>query len=350
MWDPQDTGNWWQQRPSFREPIVPPSAEPCDAPLVCISISQAWIPYVLGALTQLAQPSTWKVESESDRQEVLGRVQDLIALFGELMPCTSPAPAIVGIGTSQQACNIAGYLANVIIKTSIQKAIDGINDGTTILGYGVLIIGAIPGAGAIMNTLAQGLYRLYQTVEGGTLTDYQDAIADETLWSKMTCAIFTATSDDGGVTDGNFAAVQSAIAAVSYAHSDVIDAINQYVSDLGASGLEQLQSTGALAVYDCSMCGAGISTGPSSLPAHQEAGVVSVTIAAGDGSGTIAVTFPQPFAIAPVVTPNCADGTLIASVSEVTEVGMNVTIAAAVDVDSDKTADVSWIAVLPGVS
>lgn len=349
MWDPLDDGKWFHQRPSFRQPVVPPTTQPCDQPLVCLSVNQDWVPYVLGALTQLAQPSTWLVASDADRADILGRVQDLLANLGDLMPCSSAPPVIAGIGTSQRACNIAGYLSNVLVKTSIQRAIDAINDNQTVLGYGRMIIGAIPGAGFVMNIIAAGLYGLYQSISGGTLTDYTDAINDETLWSQITCAIYNATEADGGVTNGNFPTIQSNVAAVSYTHADVITAISQYLSDLGAAGLQQLQSTGALATYDCSSCGTGISTGPSGLPVSQESGKVTLTILDGTGDATAAVTFSQPFSIAPIMTQNCDNEDLISSIDSITEAGFSVTITAAVDVVGDTSATVSWIAVLPGV-
>lgn len=350
MWDPYDDGRWTHQRPSYRQPVVAPAAAPGDSPCVCVSVNQSWIPFITGALSQLAQPSTWQVDTDADRADVLGRVQDLIALLGAAMPCGSAPPVITGIDTGQRACNIAGYLANAVIKASIDKAVQAVQQNQTVLGYGLYIIGAIPGAGFIINALIKGLYVLYQTISGGSLADYQDAVADEALWSKITCAIFNATSADGGVTDSNFAAVQAGIAAVSYTHTDVTGAINQYVSDIGASGLEQLQSTGALAVYDCSSCGTGVSTGPSGLPVHQDIGSLSMTIPSGSGSITAAVVFDTPFLTNPIVSVTCDNPDLIASYSDVTMTGFTAEIAAAVDVDIDTSAVVSWIAALAGAS
>ena len=134
------------------------------------------------------------------------------------------------------------------------------------LGYGRLIIFAIPEIGLILPAVISGLYGLYSSIEGGTLTDYQDAIDDPVLWSELTCAIYTATSGDGQITDSNFPDVQAAVAALSYTHAEVITTISQYLSDLGASGVQQLQTPGALAVYDCTSCGSGVSTGPGRPP------------------------------------------------------------------------------------
>lgn len=350
MWDPNDRGNWWYQRGSFREPVPPPDADICDPPLVCLSFNASWARLLAGAATQLAQPSTWLVSSEAERTAALQRATDLIAEIGTAMACVSAPPVLGSTGTAQRACNIAGYLSNILIKTSIQKAIDSINQNQTLLGYGRLIIFAIPEVGVILPAIMSGLYGLYQAIEGGTLSDYQDAIDDPVLWSQLTCAIYTATSGDGQVTDTNFPTVQTNVAALSYVHAEVISTISNYLSDLGASGVEQLQTAGALAVYDCTSCGSGVSTGPSGLPVRQNSGTASLTILSGTGSITSVVSFLPPFGVAPIVTLQSQDPVLIASADTITTDGFHLTISAAVDVDADTAAVVDWWAVLPGPS
>lgn len=346
MWDPLDDGRWWHQRPSFREPVIPPTSQPCDTPLVCISINTLWVPYLVGALTQLAQPSTWKVASASDLADVLARVQDVIAIIGEAMPCVTPVPEITGSTTSSRACNIAGYLANVLIKDSIQQAIDAINNSQTLLGYGRYIIGAIPGAGEVVTFLIDALSALYTAVSSGSLSDYQDAVADPTLWSKITCAIYDAIAADGQVTDSNWAAVVANVGTVTYTHSEIVPVIVSYLIGLGPTAVQQLQATGVLADYDCSGCGGGTATGPGGLPVQQQAGTQSLTIVSGTGAVTVSITFAVPFLAAPVITVNCEDPVLIASAGTITMTGFDLTITAAVDVGTDTTATVDWVATI----
>jgi len=339
---------WATQQGSYSNAVVPPTSGPCDPPTVSVCINVQWIPYVCGALSQLCQPSTWDVASEDDLIDVLERVTGLISAIGTAMPCVSPAPVLGTASTAQQACNIAGYLANILIKDSIQKAIDAINQNQTVLGYGVIITGAIPGAGVIIPTIAKALYELYGSIEGGTLTDYQDALEDPTLWSKITCAIFTATQGDGQVMDTNFAAVQAAVAAVSYTHAEVITTISAYLANLGSAGVQQLQAAGAFADYDCSSCGSGVSTGPAGLPTRQIAGSASATILAGSAQISTSVAFVPAFAANPIITLQCADPVLIASASSISGAGFTLTITAAVNVDSDTPATVDYLATLPG--
>ena len=107
MWDPNDRGNWWYQRGSFREPVPPPDADICDPPLVCLSFNASWAALLAGAASQLAQPSTWLVDSEDARTLALQRATDLIAEIGTAMACVSAPVVLGGTGTAQRACNIS---------------------------------------------------------------------------------------------------------------------------------------------------------------------------------------------------------------------------------------------------
>ena len=83
------------------------------------------------------------------------------------MACISAPPILGGTGTAQRACDLAGYLSNILIRTSMQKAIDSINQDQTLLGYGHLIIFAIPEVGVILpDDHVNGLYGLYQSDRG----------------------------------------------------------------------------------------------------------------------------------------------------------------------------------------
>ena len=345
MWNPSP---WREQSGSFQNPVTPPTSQPCDGPLVCFSVNAEWLPLIVGSLLQLVQPTTWDVSTETDLLDILARAQDLIDCVGTAMPCVPEAPILPGVSTAQGACNISGYLANVVIKSSMEKAIQAIQDGQTIIGYGQQIISLIPGAGEIVNLLINGLADLYNTINGGTLSDYQEAVNDPTLWGKITCAIYSAISADGQVRDTNYAALRANVAAVSYTHSDVISAISGYLSDLGPTAVANLQATGALAEYDCSLCGTGVSTGPAGLPPRQQAGRAAITIASGSASATVDIALSAGWAVAPVVTVNSENPDLIASASAITISGFTLTLTAAVPVGSTTVSAIDWLAVLPG--
>jgi hypothetical protein len=88
---------------------------------------------------------------------------------------------------------------------------------------------------------------------------------------------------------------------------------------------------------------------PSPAPLS-EAGLRFLTIAAGTGSISGAVDFTAPFTGAPIVLASCDNPALLITVEDATPTGCTLTIAAAVDVDSDTTAGCSWFAVAPGVA
>src|ERR1035437_5292651 len=176
--------------------------------------------------------------------------------------------AVPAIGTTgQRACNIAGYLANDVLKQSMQQAVDVINANKGVLGFTALLW-LIPGAEAVA-AIGVALTQFYNALVGGTLSDYTDALADPSLFARITCAIYSAIETDGQVTEANFPTILSNIAGVSYTHSGVISTIHDYVAALGYPGLAAIQGTGALAVYDCSQCsgatgGATGASGPTS--------------------------------------------------------------------------------------
>lgn len=67
---------------SFNEPVLPPDVEPDEGDLVQVCFSEAWLPLVLGSLSQLQLQSTWI----GDADAVLlaqGRATNLKGLFVE---------------------------------------------------------------------------------------------------------------------------------------------------------------------------------------------------------------------------------------------------------------------------
>lgn len=87
MWRPEfeRTG-----QSSFASPVPVLTEEPTATPLVCVSFSAAWLPYVLGALQQLVQPSAWDTSDQSTLLDVQQRAMDLIGLFGAGDNCMAP--------------------------------------------------------------------------------------------------------------------------------------------------------------------------------------------------------------------------------------------------------------------
>jgi len=381
----------WRPQSSFESPIAIPADAPDGGVLVCIPpLNRDWLPIILGCLDMLLNDSTWIAADDAAMSQVLTwvdllkemvmtsgpccdvemRLQDSCVLqfskdggdtwidvtgwadnFGPCVtsivvpptppPTPPPDPPV-------QGCNIAGYIAHYLIRQTIAKAILAIESDQQVIQWGIDIIGLIPGAGFLINYLIHALQDLYNSMVGGTLSHYQDAVADSTLWSKITCAIYAAIATDGEVTDANFAAIETGLAAVSYVHPDVMTAIEDYVHSLGAEGLKKLQTAGIMMTYDCSGCGTGDSSGPPGVDSTRDAGTVTLTILSGTPAITVDVVFNWPFPSPPVVVCTSDSQLLIASASDITETDFQLSITAAFDVDADVTATVSWAAVLPG--
>ena len=84
MWNPTPG---WQPASSFQQPVVPPDAEPDDTPAVSVCFAQAWLPYVIGALMQLIQPTTWDTTDPTVLQTALERATALQEMFGTAEGC-----------------------------------------------------------------------------------------------------------------------------------------------------------------------------------------------------------------------------------------------------------------------
>lgn len=68
------------QQSSFETAVVIPSSDPDEGELTTVCFSIAWLPYVLGALSQLQQRDTW-IGNDSEKTEAVGLATNLIELF-----------------------------------------------------------------------------------------------------------------------------------------------------------------------------------------------------------------------------------------------------------------------------
>lgn len=66
-------GDFPTPRSSFVQPVIPPGVDPDAGPFVQLTVSYAWLPYVLGALSQLRMRTTWQTASEADLQLAIDR-------------------------------------------------------------------------------------------------------------------------------------------------------------------------------------------------------------------------------------------------------------------------------------
>jgi hypothetical protein len=71
---------------SYNEPVAIPSVPPNVPPFVAARIPTAWLPYILGALSQLRMPPTWVYATNDELDEVMLWVDYLIGEIGQAVP------------------------------------------------------------------------------------------------------------------------------------------------------------------------------------------------------------------------------------------------------------------------
>ncbi|NJL33029.1 MAG: collagen-like protein [Chloroflexaceae bacterium] len=166
----------------------------------------------------------------------------------------------------QDTCNISGFLAREIIKVCLSGLIEGrelakarndvIIDVIESL-TGVKLAKTIPaGAGAVLVLLSEAVKGFVDALFLSDLPSLKAARDDSALWSDLACAIYCAVLPDRGINSANFARVQTAIAALTYAPNQaIISEFAAFVGRLGGEGLAAMSVSGIYAVYDCSGCG-----------------------------------------------------------------------------------------------
>lgn len=84
MWNPT-VG--WLPSSSYVQPVAPPTVEPDATPGVSVCVSKTWLPYIIGSLNQLIQPTTWDTDDPAVLQTALERATKLQAMFGSAEGC-----------------------------------------------------------------------------------------------------------------------------------------------------------------------------------------------------------------------------------------------------------------------
>lgn len=180
---------------------------------------------------------------------------------GTCLDCPAPAPPmIVGQSTEQRACNIAAYLATYVIKVGLQAAYDaavaaqGPIYALQQFIQGLDAIATIAGGG-IGGLLLGVLSTMLADVQGGSTEVYEAALADDGLWSDVTCAIYSAIVADGDVTEANFDYVTGNITDLSYSPSFVQEVLAQFLIDAGFAAISNLIAGSVFTESDCTGCG-----------------------------------------------------------------------------------------------
>jgi len=297
-WDmPQQ--NWLQQG-SYESGQLPPITDPASGDGVCIGpFNRDWLPFVLGAMDQLRNPSSWIVADDDAMYATLARVDSLRQIFGEAGACvTCPEmrlqdcvlqiscdsgatwtdvsgwsdnfrncvqaaipptvpPPVGSPDADQRACNLSGYLATKVIQETMVAAHTVLAASGTELQFGIDVMSLIGFAFPITYSAILAFHDFFNYLSGQSLTEINTAATDPTLWSEVTCAIFCAIRGIGYVTAANFNAVATNLGAISYVYPWVAPSLHNYWNELGLANIQAQQAVGALDSVDCSACTCG---------------------------------------------------------------------------------------------
>ncbi len=264
------------------------------------------------------------------------------------MQCSQPPP-IPGQPCSERACNIAGYLSHYIIKESLNQGANSVrNDlaiATTVWG----IVRFIPGFAEALPVTWLAINGLLAGISAVGLVPVQAAIDDTALWGSITCAIYEAILADCQVTTGNFPAIITNITALTFADAGVKSTLLDYLNNLGAGGLQALQTGGPFIAYDCTGCGGSGPTGPIGPSPFRISGKTLIAIAAGAADAVVDIFFPTPFDTPPLLLATTDNEQVVATWEDTTTAGAILRITSAVPVGATMTAHVDWTAALPGI-
>lgn len=187
---------------------------------------------------------------------VPGWIENFSECVQEYVPIVGLPPNPGGQDHDAFACSIASYLANEVILNAMQAGVTAITDDLSLLSFGANLLTLIPEF-ILVKLGYDAVEIIYTAIAEGTLSDYEDAVSDGTLWNEVTCAIYSAIVSAGYVTPGNFSAIVSNVSGISYTHADVITAIVDYLNSLGAVGLAQLSQRAGLLVGASCDCASG---------------------------------------------------------------------------------------------
>jgi hypothetical protein len=135
---------------SYNEPVAIPSAPPNVPPFVAARIPTAWLPYILGALSQLRMPPTWVYADNDELDEVMLWVDYLIGEIGQAVPFMESGSTSITIltGNSDATASIVFPtpfdVAPVVTQSSDSEVLIASSISITTTGFTARITSATP--------------------------------------------------------------------------------------------------------------------------------------------------------------------------------------------------------------
>jgi hypothetical protein len=145
-------------------------------------------------------------------------------------------------------------MATEVINGGIQHVVDQINLSKTLVQtvssfLGLLFV--IDAPIALTLEVAAGAFNLIQTLN---LTDLQSGLDDTTYFHNVECEIYLNIVADGMITAANWAAVVTAVEAVTAPNAATGSAVAGYLDSMTATTAMFLQQQGPIYTADCSTC------------------------------------------------------------------------------------------------
>lgn len=285
MWFPSPFA---QARSSFEEPVTPPDVDPDAGGLISVSFNPAWLPYVLGALTQLQQPSTWDGD-DAAKQLAISRAILLSNLVGYPLisvpgtepgtppPVTrynpdcdcvqtstdggvtwddapgadprnqSPLSPQTGINAS---CNSAASLRKYLVRfTGVLQGVGGAGVTATGLGYSIIgVLIELSGPWAIIADVAVAASLGF--IAAG-LSAINDAFSDTNL-DAIECILYCELNGNTQLNATSLGAVEDQIdSQIGGTSATIIKAV---LNLMGFGGINSAMAL-KLDTDDCSSCG-----------------------------------------------------------------------------------------------
>lgn len=279
---------WEEQRnayafPSFRRPVSPPTSGPADGPCVCVSFNEQWAPYILGALQQLAQDSTWRLAPGDDIQVVQGRVNQLMEMFGASNQCgPGPAPVPPGVNPDDFDCGLAGYLVNEIVRQGMQSAIDlatHVGGPQAVLFH---LLDFIPFGGDIVAGFGNAITDVAATIGLNTVFNWAQAQLEQGLWDTVGCMVYGIVRGVHGFTADSWATLLSDLRSFGGPSQPFFSAVADMLESWGIGNANAIAELAGSTHYDCSGCSSGGGPTTSSPPVANKIGLT-----VSDGTATL---------------------------------------------------------------
>jgi hypothetical protein len=261
-------------QPSFKWPISPPVSGPTDGPCVCVSFSEEWAPFILGALQQLAQDATWRLGPSDDIQVLQGRVNQLMDMFGAQNQCGhGPAPVPPHVNPDEFDCGLAGYLVNEIVKQGMQSAIDmatGVGGPQAIIFH---LLDFIPFGGDIVAGFGDAITDVAATVGFNDVFNWAQAQAEQALWNTVGCTVYSLVRGVHGFTAETWASLLSELRNMGGPSQPFFSAVADLLDIWGIGNANAIAELAGSTHYDCTGCGSGGGLNTTAAPLGDSLGL-----------------------------------------------------------------------------